>query len=75
MCPPDKKADSSIPDSDTSLGHNASNAEERWQTLQWCFANNWAGLDIGRLERSDTDTFHGWLMWKYRQESDAARES
>jgi hypothetical protein len=55
----------SIKDRDTDLGRNAKNAKDRFATLQWCLANNWNGLDIGRLERSDTATFHGWLMWPY----------
>ena len=55
----------SIKDKDTALGHVARSAQERYDTLQWCLANNWNGLDIGRLERSDTTTFHGWLMWVF----------
>ena len=56
----------SIKDKDTDLGHDAQNAQERLDALQWCLANNWNGLDIGRLERSDTAKFHGWLMWLYK---------
>jgi len=55
----------SIQDKDTSLARAAKNAQERFATLQWCLANNWNALDIGRLERSDTAAFNGWLMWPY----------
>jgi hypothetical protein len=48
-----------------SLGKIASNPQERLAALQSTLANDWAGLDIGRLERSDTANFHGWLMWPY----------
>jgi hypothetical protein len=52
--------------SDTSsLGHAAGSSQERFAALQWCLANDWAALDIGKLERSDTVAFHGWLMWPY----------
>jgi hypothetical protein len=54
-----------IKDKDTDLGHDAKNAQERFDALQWCLANNWNDMDIGKLERSDTATFHGWLMWPY----------
>ena len=54
-----------IKDRDTALGHDAQNTQERFDALQWCLANNWDGLDIGCLQRSDTSKFHGWLMWTY----------
>lgn len=54
-----------IQDKDTALGHDSQNAKDRFSALQWCLANNWDGLDIGKLERSDTTTFHGWQMWPY----------
>ena len=49
----------------TSLGHNAATRVERFAALQWCLSNDWDGLDIGCLERSDTVSFHGWLMWPW----------
>jgi hypothetical protein len=55
----------SIKDKDTPLGADAQNAQDRFKALEWCLANNWDGADIGRLERSDTATFHGWQMWPY----------
>ena len=52
-----------VADKDTDLGQDAANAEERMATLTWCLNNSWAAADIGRIERSDTTKFHGWLMW------------
>jgi hypothetical protein len=60
-----KATPDSIKDTDTPLGHDALNAQDRISAMQWCLTNNWNGLDIGRLERSDTATFHGWSMWPY----------
>jgi hypothetical protein len=54
-----------VPDKSTELGRNAQTPDERVATLQWCLANDWTALDIGRLERVDTGSFHGWLMWPY----------
>lgn len=53
----------SIKDKDTALAHDATTTQDRFDTLEWCLANNWMGLDIGRLERRDTASFHGWQMW------------
>jgi hypothetical protein len=53
-----------VPDA-ASLGGPAQNDKQRIAALQWCLANDWAGLDIGKLERSDTPGFHGWLMCPY----------
>ena len=55
----------SIQDKATSLGSDAQNAQDRFKTLQWCLANNWDGANIGKVERVDTATFHGWKMWSY----------
>lgn len=50
---------------DTSLGAPAANAKQRRAALDYCLTNDWAAADIGKLERSDTGSFHGWLMWPY----------
>jgi hypothetical protein len=55
----------SVRDQDSALHRDAQNTQDRFDALQWCLANSWNGRDIGRLERSDTATFHGWLMWPY----------
>jgi hypothetical protein len=57
------KPSDSIKDRDTDVGHDAKDAADRFAALQYCLANNWDDLDIGRLERKDTNAFHGWLMW------------
>lgn len=52
-----------IADKNTDLGHDAETLDDRRLTLEWCLNNPWAAADIGRIERSETTRFHGWLMW------------
>ena len=53
-------------DEDTSLGAPARNASERRQVLDELLNGLWANSDIGKIERYDTATDHGWEMcvWK-----------
>jgi len=48
-----------------SINKNAENARERKAALDWCLANRWVREDIAKLERLDTDQWHGWLMWRH----------
>lgn len=55
--------------SDTaSIGRNAQNAADRRLALDACLNGRWVNADIGRLERMDTATWHGWLMWRWKRE-------
>jgi len=52
---------------DESLGHSAKNKAERRKALQACLAGRWKNKDIGRLERVDEPSFHGWVAWTWKQ--------
>jgi hypothetical protein len=56
-------------DADTPLGRPAKDRAERRAALDWCLNNVWAAADIGRVERVDTDQFHGWRMWRWKAEA------
>lgn len=51
-----------VADKVTSLGHDARTAAERRLTLDWALALPWANADVARIERIDTETWHGWEM-------------
>lgn len=50
-----------------SINRNAKNKAERRLALKWCLANRWPNADIGRLERVDSETWHGWVMWDWKR--------
>lgn len=51
-------------DQDT-IGHDAANASDRRLALKECITNQWVGRDVGKVERIDTNDWHGWAMWLY----------
>lgn len=53
-------------DEETPLGRPARSRAERRLTLDWCLNNVWAAADVGRIERVDNNTFHGWKMWRWK---------
>ena len=46
----------------------AANKAERRQALDFCLNQRWTHVDIGRLERVDTETEAGWRMWRWRKD-------
>lgn len=47
-----------------SLGHYAVDKSERRLALDVCLAGRWIEADIVKIEREDSDSWHGWRMWE-----------
>lgn len=45
----------------------ARNRDDRRKALKYCINIKWSSADIGRLERVDNGSFHGWFMWRWKQ--------
>jgi hypothetical protein len=52
------------PDSVSLKKPAAANDQERRLALNYCINIHWSSIDIGRLERVDDSSFHGWQMWR-----------
>ncbi|UCD00164.1 MAG: hypothetical protein JSW66_09840 [Phycisphaerales bacterium] len=50
-----------------SIGRDAANKKDRRVALDSCLNGVWVNRDIGRLERVDTQNWHGWKMWKWKR--------
>jgi hypothetical protein len=66
---PNHKPTSTFVSDQASLNKpRAENRDERRQALEFCLNERWANVDIGRIERVDTDEQSGWMLWRWKSD-------